>query len=308
MVSAAGLWDQIRNEYDEETLAAVSVGREQLADVASLDRMERQLLPQYLRMWPAFEGAVWLPPHGDGAANHIGSCPARSAFSLMVGTTGAMRTLLEAPPVELPDGMWRYRLDGARAIAGGALSNGGEVYAWMKRTLVLPKDLEARLDTAVPGSHGLTVLPFLAGERSPYWRADLRGAITGLGLITEPFDIFRAALESVALGFREIYALLTAAGPPPQDVIASGGALLRSPGWTQMMADALGRPVVASTEPEASARGAVLWAMERTGLIANLAEIPASNGAIFSPRPEYAAGWERLFVNRQAVYGRLYGT
>src|SRR5689334_12427881 len=80
---------------------------------------------------------------------------------------------------EIPRGLWCYRLDRQRLLMGGALSNGGDVYAWLKRSLVFPRDLEARLESAEPGKHGLTVLPFLAGERSPYWRADLRGAITG---------------------------------------------------------------------------------------------------------------------------------
>jgi len=53
------------------------------------------------------------------------------------------------------------------------------VFAWAKRTLQLPKDQEARLESAEPGSHLLTVLPYFSGERTPYWRADLRAAITG---------------------------------------------------------------------------------------------------------------------------------
>ena len=50
-------------------------------------------------------------------------------------------------------------------------------------------------------------------------------------------------------------------------MIASGGALLHSPAWTQIMADTLGRPVIASTEHEASCRGAALYALERIGAI-----------------------------------------
>jgi gluconokinase len=170
----------------------------------------------------------------------------------------------------------------------------------------LPADCEARLEAASPGDHGLTILPFLMGERSPYWRADLRGVITGLSQSTEPFDILRAALESVALRFRAIYRLLAPSFGAPAEVVASGGALLHSPAWTQMMADALGRPVRACTEPEASCRGAALWALERTGAIENMNALPASSGAVFSPRPDYEPVYDRLLAQQTEVYGKLF--
>jgi gluconokinase len=91
------------------------------------------------------------------------------------------------------------------------------------------------------------------------------------------------------------------------EVIASGGALLRSPGWTQMMADALGRTVTACTEAETSCRGAALWAMERIGLIEHLSALPASTGAVFEPRPEHRATYDRLRLEQHALYEKLYG-
>lgn len=312
MVSATGLWNQNAGDWDEEMLAAVARalpgGRQQLADPASLDQPETELLPPFARAWPAFSQAQWFPALGDGACNHLGSgCVTGRAASLMVGTTGAMRLMVETPTIEVPAGLWCYRVDRKRFVTGGALSNGGEVFAWAKRTLQLPKDLEARLETAQPGSHGLTVLPFFSGERTPYWRAELRAAITGLSFSTEPFDILRAALEATALGFREIYALLAAGWGAPTEVIASGGALLRSPGFAQMMADALARPVTQCTEREPSCRGAALWAMERTGLIGGLDALPASTGAVFEPRPAHAFAFERLLDQRHILYERLFG-
>jgi gluconokinase len=307
MAAASGLWDQTKNDYDAETLAALGIRRGQLADPASMNEPERELRPAFREMWPAYQGIPWFPALGDGAANHIGSgCTRPDCFSLMVGTTGAMRALVPDIDDGIPPGLWCYRLDDRRLIMGGALSNGGDVYAWLKRTLTFPKDIEARLEAAAPGGHGLTVLPFLAGERSPYWRADLRGAITGLSLSTEPFDILHASLESIALRFREIYGGLSGRLGVPETVIASGGALLRSPGWTQMMADTLGRPVLTSTEPEASSRGAALYALERLGCIAGLDTLPASTGALVSPRPQWKTVYEGLLADQRALYSKLF--
>jgi gluconokinase len=308
MVSATGLWDQNKSDYDPETLAALPIRREQLPDPAALDQSETQLRPEYRSLWPEFAKARWFPALGDGACNNLGSgCVSTNRASLMVGTTGAMRLVSGQPLAKVAPGLWRYRVDKTRFVTGGALSNGGDVYAWMKRNLALPKDVEARLETAAPGTHGLTMLPFFSGERTPYWRADLRASITGLSDSTTAFDILRAALESIALRFREIYCLLAATWGAPEEVIASGGALLHSPAWTQMMADALGRPVTICTETEASCRGAALWALECLGIIDGIGSLPASTGAVFTPRPQYQDAYQELLARQNQLYERLYG-
>jgi gluconokinase len=46
--------------------------------------------------------------------------------------------------------------------------------------------------------HGLTVLPFLAGERSPLWNADARLTLEGSTLDTTPLETLRACLEASA--------------------------------------------------------------------------------------------------------------
>ncbi len=158
---------------------------------------------------------------------------------------------------------------------------------------------------SVPGSHLLTVLPFFSGERTPYWRGDLRAAITGLSFSTDAFDVLRASLEAVALGFAEIYKLLSAA-VSPNEIIASGGGLLRSPGWTQMMADALSRPITACTETETSCRGAALWAMERAGILRSMNDVSTSMGIVYEPRAQYRENYARLRDAQRDLYERLF--
>ncbi|MDI3341868.1 MAG: FGGY-family carbohydrate kinase [Sphaerobacter sp.] len=156
-------------------------------------------------------------------------------------------------------------------LLGGALSEGGNLYDWLTRHLRLPDPpaLDAALAAMAPDSHGLTVLPFLAGERSPGWSPRARGALTGLTLATEPVAILRAAMESVAFRFALIARRLAAAIPGERTIVATGSALLGSPVWLQILSDVLGRPVLVSAEPEASLAGAALMA---------LARLPASEG------------------------------
>jgi gluconokinase len=309
MVSATGLWDQNASDYDDDLLAHLQVDRRMLARPETLDEPAHDLLPDYASTWPSFDHIPWYPLLGDGACDSAG-CGAIGAdrFSLMVGTTGAMRAIIEAPNIEIAPGLFCYRLDRKRFVTGGALSDGGDVFAWLKRTLQLPKDLESKLESTAPGGHGLTVLPYFSGERTPHWRSDVRASIAGISLSTDPFDIFRVALESVALGFREIYQIMAGRLRTPSEVLASGGALLHSPAWTQMMADALARPVVASTEPESSSRGAALWMLEQTGAIPSITAIAASTGAVFTPRAEHEPVYDRMLAEQHQLYKKLYAS
>ncbi|MGI8743190.1 MAG: gluconokinase [Bryobacteraceae bacterium] len=309
MVSASGLWNQVRNHYDEDVLAALPIEGRQLAPVAGMDDPQSELIGAYKKQWPLFEGIPWYPALGDGACNNIGSgCTSHDLFALMVGTSGAMRAVIKSDKVKIPPGLFCYRVDRKRFVLGGALSNGGDVYAWLRRTLLLPDptELERTLSKSKPGSHGMIVLPFFAGERSPYWRPDLRGAITGLNLSTTAVEILQVALESVSLRFREIFGLMVSSLGQPKHVISSGGALRASPAWTQMMADAIGVQVQPCLEPEATSRGAVLLASERLGLIGDVSLMPFKKGTIRKARAHNTRIYEEMLAGQRDLYDRLF--
>ncbi len=309
MLSATGLWNSNTQSYDAELVAHLGLRPEQLADLELLDQPAQGLLPEYAKRWPLFAEIPWFPSIGDGAANNIGcGCDTPSEFALMVGTTGAMRAVFEQSHVEIPQGLWCYRLDPRRFVLGGALSNGGKVFEWVMERFQMPNDWEHQLSQITPGSHGLTVMPLFAGERSTKWRADARGAITGLNLNTTPVEILAASLESVALRFRLLYDILADRLGAPERVIATGEALRKSTVWTQMMADALGRPVVASLEKETSARGAAMLTLERIGAVKHLSEIPSTTGDTFLPRPQFADAYARLLEEQKTLYRRLFET
>ncbi len=309
MISGTGLWDQVANHYDKEVLGALPIESTQLADPQEMDHAQTGLTGAWKRKWPLFDGIPWYPALGDGACNNIGSgCTSVDSFALMVGTSGAMRAVVASDRVTIPAGLWCYRVDRQRFVLGGALSNGGDVYAWMRRTLALPdgEEIERALRKARPGAHELEVLPFFSGERSPYWRADLRAAITGMNLATQPMDILQATLEAVSLRFREIYELMISSLGRPKHVIGSGGGLLHSEAWTGMMADALGARVTPCLEKEATSRGAALLASERLGLIRNAGAVPFKHGAARKARHANTRIYETMLSAQRDLYRKLF--
>lgn len=249
--SGTGLFDPNALAWDAETLAALDVRVEQLAPVSD---------EPVAGVWPAL---------GDGACSNVGAgCVTRNRAAVMVGTSAAARVVYDAPRADPRPGLFLYRLDGRRFCEGGALSDGGNLHAWLLHTL---RDLDtAQLAERPAAAHGLTFLPFLGGERSLGWNAKRRGAIEGLSFATTPEDIAQAALEAVCY---RLAAVLDAIGGLDA-VVATGGALLANPAWLQVLADVLGAPVEVSGVAEASARGAVLarFGIEATSPVARVVE------------------------------------
>jgi gluconokinase len=309
MVSGSGLWNQHENTYDEEILSVLPIERDQLNPVEAMDQPVTDLKPEFRARWPEFAGIPWYPALGDGACNNIGSgCDSPERFGLMVGTSGALRAVSEAPHIDIPEGLWCYRVDRRRYVLGGALSNGGSVLQWMRRTLMLPAEeqLDAKLAAMTPGSHGLTILPLFAGERSTGWRAEARAAIAGLNMHTSSLDILRAALESVALRFRNVYEVMVERLGAPKEVVASGGALALVPSWTQMMADALGRPVLTCLERETTSRGAALLSLERLGAVRHVGDVTTPMGRTFEPVSAHTQIYDQELRRQRQLYTLLF--
>jgi gluconokinase len=173
---------------------------------------------------------------------------------------------MRGTPETIPDGLFCYRADAERSLIGGALSNVGNYYQWLRSTLQFAPetDVEAAVAAVAPDSHGLTVLPYLAGERSPFWDGTLPVAITGMSGVTTPAEILRAGLEATAYGFWRIWERLRPLATPDAQIMAGGGASNTSPAMMQILADVLGEPVHAALERESTLRGAALFVSGQT--------------------------------------------
>jgi gluconokinase len=306
--SWTGLLNRHTLDWDAHLCAALGLAPEQLAALVDRDEPLLGLAEPWASRWPALRSIPWFPAVGDGAAANIGSgCAAPGRLALTVGTTGALRMVQETPEA-VPPGLWCYRVDRTRALVGGATSEGGNVYAWLRQTLQLgdPVAAEVALAAFAPDSHGLTLLPFVAGERSPGWAGDVPASIHGLTLATTPLAILRASLEAVAYRFALIAKRLTSHTGELQ-VVASGGALLSSPAWMQIVADVLGRPLVASGEAETTSRGVALLALHSLGVLSSLDALPASEGPTYEPDDVRHTIYQQAIRRQEWLYERLIG-
>jgi gluconokinase len=285
MASGTGIFDIRRNAWDEELVGFLKIENRNLPEIVGDDAQTFQLNKTYARRWPELKNAEWFLAVGDGAANNVGAgCVRKSKAALMIGTSGAMRVAYRGePPAEIPAGLWCYRIDRRRVIIGGALSDGGGLYRWLKDTHKIHEIddmVETEIARRAPDAHGLTFLPFLAGERSTGYHEAARGAILGLRSSTDAVDIVQSALESVAFRFAEIFDQLNDV-VKIREIVASGGALRESIVWTQIIADVLAANLSLPDTREASSRGAVLLALETIGKIESIEKLETPRGREF---------------------------
>ncbi len=320
MASATGLWNYAAGQWDEATREICGLRADQLSAVG--DAAWQGLRGPWARRWPTLASTPWFPAWGDGACANLGSgAAAAGQIAITVGTSSALRTVIARDAVfTLPASLWRYAVDEQRHLLGGALSEGGNVFRWLLDHLRLggaphhgdvPKLSAAEqraLSAMAPDAHGLTLLPFLAGERSPGWQSERRASFVGLSLATTPLDLLRAGMEAVALRLAAIHddlvATLDGAARVNAPILAGGAALRNSALWTQILADALGRPITRLAVTEVSARGAALLAWERLGGPA-LASARAPERDHFRPRRAAISVYARARQRQSRLYHLL---
>jgi xylulokinase len=158
---------------------------------------------------------------------------------------------------------------------------GGRALEWFLRNIVYaddafataaPTDVYDRAMAAsatVPaGSGGAQFLPWLLGSIAPHPNDDVRGAFIGLDLEHTRSHLTRAVLEGVALNVAWLLPYVETFVGNEFPVLRFGGGGAMSPLWTQILADATGRPVDRLDEPRATnARGAAFLAFAELGVL-----------------------------------------
>jgi gluconokinase len=309
MASGTGLLDVNRCQWDRQALRLAGIEAIQLSRLSDWDQPITSLHPGFGRRWPELREVPWYLPLGDGGLANVGAGASSPRWMCAtIGTSAAMRVVLERDHLAVPWGTFVYRLDRRRFVLGGALSEGGNVVRWFTDGLGLQhkKALKQAAAAAGPDSHGLTILPFWAGERSPNWRGDARAVIAGLSLGTQPAQMLRAAMEAITYQLVTVTAAMQHVVKRPDAVIATGGQLVHSPAWSQMLADALNQRVVTSPEPEASSRGAALLVLHALGKRPRLWSATPARGRSFQPRPRLHAIYEAARRRQLELYERLF--
>jgi xylulokinase len=210
---------------------------------------------------------VVAPGTGDNMAAALGLGLDEGDVAVSIGTSGVASVVSSVPTTD-PSGLVSGFADATgRYLPLACTLNASRVLDLAARLLGVDHDGLAQLALAAdPGAGGLTLLPYLDGERTPN-RPDSCGTLHGLTSSTTREQLARAAVEGLLCSLADaVDHLADATGVPPRRVVLVGGGV-RNEAVRTIAPAVLGVPVQVPAEAEYVARGAArqaAWALAAT--------------------------------------------
>jgi xylulokinase len=234
---------------------AVQRYRERLPEIVAAPTVVGELLPPVANELGLPDGVRIVVGAGDRACEVLGVGASARAPMVSWGTTANASAPHPGPADALPTvaQVSRGALGGFVVEAG--LSAAGAAVAWLARLAGRSHDdlMAAAADVAV-GSNGVLALPWLAGARAPWWRADAHAAFLGLTEAHGPAELCRAMVEGVAFDLARCLDLIA----PGAEELALAGAGAAGALWRSVVGGVTGRAVVRRALDDAASVGARL--------------------------------------------------
>ena len=227
------------------------------------------------------QAAVVVAGSGDGICAGIGAASVEPGLTYnYFGTTSWIASSCRKPVADPEMRVVTF----AHSVPGlyhslGVMQSAGAAVEWFRRQYLehIADDAAAyaELDRLVaaspPGSRGITFLPYLMGERSPWWNPDCRASWHGLSGNHGIADITRALFEGISHNLAIIADILNTYSPFDELSLLGGGSL--SAQLPQILCNSYGKTLaVHSDAASVTARGAAVIAGVGVGLYADFTE------------------------------------
>jgi xylulokinase len=206
----------------------------------------------------------------DNSASALGAgMVSPGQVTLIIGTAGVITVCSDHPLVDPLNRTlcWHYCLR-QRWATLGIMQTAGESLEWFKNAFDRQQDADSssrdifnRYNEAAAqvqeGSGGLIFLPYLNGERTPYWDPNARGVFFGVNLNTSKGHFVRAIMEGVSFGLRNNIETVESLGIQINEVRAVGGGL-KSKVWLEILGKVLRKPIATVSVSDTANLGNIL--------------------------------------------------
>ncbi|SFI75797.1 gluconokinase [Brevibacillus centrosporus] len=317
IASATGLFHLRKLDWDENALQVAGITRQQLSEPVPTTHILRGMKIRYAEEIGLDVDTPFVVGASDGVLANLGiGAIDHGQVAITIGTSGAVRTVVPEPITDPKGRTFCYLLTENHWVIGGPSNNGGIMLRWFrdefswpevekaKQMGVDPYDVMIEAAEHVPaGAEGLLFLPFLSGERAPYWNAQARGSFFGIGLHHKREHFIRAVLEGILFSVYSIGIALRDLAGGATEIRASGG-FARSRQWRQIMSDMFGYEVLIPESHESSSYGAALLAMHALGALNDLHDV--KNMIHISHRHEPNLERSSTYLQLFYIYERVY--
>ena len=199
-------------------------------------------------------------------------------------------------------GLWTTRgaLPGTYSLAAG-MATSGAITDWLRKLVGGDfADLVALAAKVPPGSRGLLMLPYFAGERTPLFDPDARGVIAGLTTAHGLGELYRACLEGIAYGVRHNLEAMSSSGGTARRLVAVGGGT-QGGLWTQIVSDVTGSEQQVPRETVGAAFGDALFAAMAVGQEPDVGRWNPVRTTV-TPDPDASAVYDAFYAKYRDLY------
>lgn len=285
--AGATLYDDIHQRWAADRLGLTGLDPAVLPPIRPAGSEAGPLLPEVARALGLSPETKVVVGAGDVIALLGAAPPKAGRLSCSLGSSAMVSTLLAADQV-ITDPQQRLYVYSylPQPLLNGVLSTSGASLTWAKEALygeeIAWDGMLAAAGTVPPGADDLFFLPYLTGERCPYWSDSLRGGFYGLTLSHRRPHMVRAVMEGVAYSLRHLLDIAAELSVPIAEIaLAGGGAAVA--GWPQIIADVCQRPLLIYADQETVTKA--LYAYGITALDKNLSFDRALARTFGPPRP-----------------------
>lgn len=315
IASATGLFDIHEKKWHYEALRHAGIDASRLSMPVNVTHAETNLKEEYKRLFGIDGNVPFIIGASDGCLANLGSgATGRGEAALTIGTSGAVRIVVEKPIPDEQQRLFNYILADGLYVTGGAVSNGGAALKWFAENFLQQSFSNANniqwllqlAHEAPPGAGGLIFLPYLSGERAPSWDAAARGAFIGLQMSHGKQHLARAVLEGIAFALRQVLTAVEETNGDIDTVFASG-VFTRSDLWLQLVCDVLNKKMIVSGTADASAIGAALLGLHAAGAIKQWSDVKQliPQGKTFEPDAAQHSIYRQYFEIYADLYPKL---
>jgi xylulokinase len=271
------LFDVVKHRWSDEMFRLFGIPADYLPEALPSDEIIGRVTPEAARLTGLKAGTPVANGSADCSAAALGAGMVRPGqVTLIIGTAGVVAVCSDRP-LEDPQhrtSCWHYALRD-HWILLGITQTAGESLHWFKNAFEAGEqaapsgDIFAQYSQEaekVPdGAGGLIFLPYLNGERTPYWDSNARGVFYGISLASEKAHFIKAIMEGVSFALRNNIETIESLGLPIDEIRAVGGGL-KSQAWLQVLGKITRKPVTTIGVPDTANLGNILVCGKALGL------------------------------------------
>ena len=317
IASATGMFNLENLDWDEGALEILELSKDLLSRPVPTTHVVTGITDEHAERLGLDSDTPFVVGANDGVLANLGlGATEPGIVACSIGTSGAVRSVVDRPQVDDGGKLFCYALTEDKWVIGGPINNGGIALQWATEQLFpgIKEKAEEQgrdqhelaselVEDVAAGSEGVIFLPYLTGERAPFWNSDAKGVFFGLTLQHERKHLIRAVMEGVIYQMYSVQMALEEVTGEPKEIRATGG-FAQSALWRQIMADVYGREIVFPESYESSCLGAALLGMKALDVVDSLEAADEITQTSTQHQPDESA--TAVYKGLIEIFGRLY--